>query len=166
MRESVKTQGKLKIKEVFTGSSWKSLLTKWSKESWQMVTTGFRECLVGKAFPQDTHEIFCFANLSYLIHQVSTHTIYTHIIHTLKGVLFREKTLAITLENERLLYPQFSTNPLGFIAQTLTTPILSVKWGFGTAEKHWKKSFVWWMQSGWIAWSRELEKTRLGEVSW
>ena len=34
------------------------------------------------------------------------------------------------------------------IAQTLTTHILSVKWGFGAAGKHWKKPFVWWMQLG------------------
>ena len=34
----------------------------------RVMTAGFRECLVGKAFPQDTHETFCFANLSYLIH--------------------------------------------------------------------------------------------------
>ena len=47
------------------------------------------------------------------------------------------------------------------IAQTLTTPILSVKWGFGVTGKYWKKPFVWWMQSGWIAWFGELEKTRL-----
>ena len=52
------------------------------------------------------------------------------------------------------------------IAQTLTTPILSVKWGFGAAGKYWKKPFVWWMQLGWIAWFRELEKTWLSEVSW
>ena len=38
------------------------------EESWQMVIAGFRECLVGKAFPRDTRETFCFANLSYLIH--------------------------------------------------------------------------------------------------
>ena len=52
------------------------------------------------------------------------------------------------------------------IAQTLTTPILNVQWGFGVARKHWKKPFVWWMQSSWIAWSRELKKTRLRQVSW
>ena len=52
------------------------------------------------------------------------------------------------------------------IAQTLTTPILSVKWGFVATEKHWKKPFVWWMQSGWIVWSGELEKTILGLVGW
>ena len=52
------------------------------------------------------------------------------------------------------------------IDQTLTTPILNVKWGFGVARKHWKKSFVWWMQSGWITWFGELEKTRFHQVSW
>ena len=46
------------------------------------------------------------------------------------------------------------------IVQTLTTPILSVKWGFSAARKHWKKPFVWWMQSGWIVWSGELQKIR------
>ena len=46
-----------------------------------MVTASFRKCLVGKAFPLDTREMFYFANLSYLMHQVSTHTIYTHITH-------------------------------------------------------------------------------------
>ena len=74
-----------------------------------MVTTGFRECLAGKAFSWDTREIFNFSNLSYLIYQVSTHIIYIHITHILRGVLFREKTLAITLESERLSYPQLST---------------------------------------------------------
>ena len=74
-----------------------------------MVTAGFRECLVGKAFPQDTRKIFCFANLSYLIYQVSTYTLYTHITHILRELFFREKTLTITLESERLSYPQFPT---------------------------------------------------------
>ena len=69
-----------------------------------MVIAGFRKCLVSKAFPQDTRETFCFANLSYLIHQISTHTIYTHNTHILKGVFIREKTLVITPESERLSY--------------------------------------------------------------
>ena len=79
----------------------KHVLNTWleCEESWQMVIAGFRECLVSKAFLQDTCEIFCFANLSYLIHQVSTHTIYTHITHIYWGVLFREKTLATTFES-------------------------------------------------------------------
>ena len=71
----------------------KHVLSTWleCEESWQMVTTGFCECLVGKAFSRDTCETFYFASLSYLIHQDSTHTIYTHITHILSGVLLREK---------------------------------------------------------------------------
>ena len=79
----------------------KHVLSTWleCEKSWQMVKVGFRECLASKAFPRDTRETFCFANLSYLIHLVSTHTIYTHITHILKWVFFREKTLATTLES-------------------------------------------------------------------
>ena len=46
-----------------------------------MKTAVFREYLAGKAFPQDTREIFCFARLSFLIHIFCTYTIYTHITH-------------------------------------------------------------------------------------
>ena len=77
-----------------------------------MMTAGFRECLAGKTFPRDTRETFCFANLSYLIRFISTHTIYTYITHILVGVFFREKTLAITFESERLLYPQSFTQSI------------------------------------------------------
>ena len=79
------------------------------EELWQMVTAGFRECLAGKAFSRDIRETFYFANLSYLIHPVPNCTIYAHITHRCWGVLFRKKTLAKTLESERLLYSQFST---------------------------------------------------------
>ena len=89
----------------------KHVLSTWLeyKESWQMVTAGFRECLAGKAFSRDIRETFYFANLSYLIHPVPNCTIYAHITHRCWGVLFRKKTLAKTLESERLLYSQFST---------------------------------------------------------
>ena len=55
-----------------------------------METAGFRECLVGKAFSQDTRKTFCFAELSYLIHTFFTHTIYTPITHKCWGVLQSE----------------------------------------------------------------------------
>ena len=120
MEESVKTQGKVKSKKFSRvahekpSREVKHVPCIWleCKESWQMVTTGFHECLMDKAFLWDTHEKFYFANLSYLIHQVSTHTIYIHITHITRGVLFREKTLATILESERLLYPQFSTQSI------------------------------------------------------
>ena len=46
----------------------------------------------GKAFPRDTRETFCFAELSFLIHIICTHTIYTHITHRCWGVLLRENS--------------------------------------------------------------------------
>ena len=46
----------------------------------QRVRTRWRQlCLVGKAFPWDTRETFCFARLSILIHTFYAYTIYTHI---------------------------------------------------------------------------------------
>ena len=146
-----------------------------------MVIANFRECFIDKAFPRDTRETFCFANLSYLIHQDSIYTIYTHITHILKGVLFREENPSHYPWEWKIVIPTIMyTIHCGFpqllpfhfqileklIAKTLTTPILSVKGGFGAAGKHWKKPFVWWMQLGWIAWTGELEKIRLRQVSW
>ena len=61
-----------------------------AKSQDRLVTAWFRECLAGKAFPRDTHETFCFAELSFLIHTIYTHTIYTHITHRCWGVLLRE----------------------------------------------------------------------------
>ena len=63
------------------------------------MTASFCEYFAGKAFPRDTYETFCFAILAYLLHYVFTYTIYTIITHILRGVLIREKTLAITLES-------------------------------------------------------------------
>ena len=119
-----------------------------------MVTTSFHECLTGKAFPRDTHETFYFANLSYLIHNISTHTIYTPITHICRRVLLRENPNHTPWELEIVILTFLYTIHCGFphllplhfhildrlIAQTLTTPILSVKWGFGTSGKHWKKT--------------------------
>ena len=113
----MKTQGKVKSKKFSRvarkkpSREVKHMPCTWleCKKSWQMVTVEFYECLMGKAFTRDTQKTFYFVNLSYLIHQVSTHTIYTHITHILRRVFFRKKTLATTFESERVLYPQFST---------------------------------------------------------
>ena len=177
VRESVKNQGKVKSKEVFAGSSWeafrkvKHVLSTWLEyeESWQMVTVGFCECFAGKAFSWDTHEIFCFTILSYLIHLISWKECFqrenpSHNLWELEIVI---PTILYTIHcGFRQILPLHFQILGRLIAQTLTIPILSGKWGFGTTGKHWKKPFVWWMQSGWIAWSGELEKTGLGEVSW
>ena len=65
----------------------------------RVMTASFRQYFAGKAFSRDTRETFCFAILAYLLHYVFTHTIYTIITHILREVLFREKTLGITLES-------------------------------------------------------------------
>ena len=57
----------------------------------RVMTAGFREYFAGKAFSRDTRETFCFAILSYLIHHVSTYTIYTHITHILRGEFFQRE---------------------------------------------------------------------------
>ena len=51
------------------------------EESVQVETAVSREYLADKAFPQDTHEIFCSVSLSILIHTFCAYTIYTHITH-------------------------------------------------------------------------------------
>ena len=128
--------------------------------------------------------MFCYFVISdtpcLCLHYFLPNTIYTHITHMLRGVFFqRENSSYNPWELEIVIPVILYTIHCGFpqllplhiqilerlIAQTLTTPILSVKWGFGAAGKHWKKPFVWWMQLGWIAWSGELEKTRFCQVS-
>ena len=46
-----------------------------------METAVSHEYITGKAFPQDTRETFCSANLSSLIHTFCAYTTYTHITH-------------------------------------------------------------------------------------
>ena len=123
------------------------------KESVQMETAVFCEYLVGKTFLRDTRETFCSAKLYYLIHTFCTHTIYTHITHKCWGVLLRENPSQTPWELEIIIPIYLYTYARGFpqllplhlhtierlIAQILTTPFQSVKWGFGAAGKHWKK---------------------------
>ena len=53
-----------------------------TKSQDKMETAGFRECLVGKAFPRDTRETFYFTILSFLIHTFSlSHTTLTNKSH-------------------------------------------------------------------------------------
>ena len=56
----------------------------------KMETTGFRECLIGKAFSWDTCETVRFAILSYLVHYILIHTIYSIITHRCWGVLLKK----------------------------------------------------------------------------
>ena len=63
-----------------------------------METVVSREYLMSKAFSQDTHETFCSASLSSLIHTFCAYTIYTHITTNIEES-FWEKTLDKQLES-------------------------------------------------------------------
>ena len=134
----------------------RSLPAKWSmcpahdwnaKSHDRMVRVGFRECLTGKAFPRNI--LFCYFvifDTPYLY----PHYIYSYYPHMLKSVFQRENPshnlweLKIVIPTiycgfSQLLHLYFQILEK-LIAQTLTTPILCVKRGFGTARKYWKKS--------------------------
>ena len=97
VRESVKTQA-IEEWSIFAGSLRLSIPRSNScalhmlecEESGQMETAVSREYLASKAFLWDTHEIFCSANLSSLIHVFCAYTIYTHITHKCNKELLRE----------------------------------------------------------------------------
>ena len=136
-------------------AKWSHVLNTWleCEESWQMMIAGFCKYFVGKAFLWDIRETFCFAILSYLIHHVSTpHYIYHHYPHIERSAFQKENPTHYSWELEIVIptihcgFPQLLSFHIQIlerlIAQTLTTPILSVKWGFGVARKYWKKPFV------------------------
>ena len=121
------------------------------EESWQLV-------FASNSWVRPSRETFCFAIFSYVLHYVFTHTIYTIIIHiiNIKSAFQRENPKNYPWEIEIFILTIIYTILCGFplllpfhihilerlIAQTLTTPNLSVKWGFGIAVKHWKKPSV------------------------
>ena len=123
--------------------------------------------------------MFCYFGISALpcFHP---HYLYHHYPHIVRSAFQRENHRYYPWELEIAIATILYTILCGFpqllplyiqilerlIAQILITPILSVKWGFGAAGKYWKKPIVWQMQSGWIAWFGELEKTRFRQVSW
>ena len=91
------------------------------KESGQMETAVFHECLMGKAFLQDTRETFWFARLSFLIHTFCAYTIYTHITHRCWGVLLRENPSHKPWELEIVIPICLYTFAYGFFS-TPTSP--------------------------------------------
>ena len=92
-----------------------------AKSQDKMKTAGFRECLTGKAFLQDTRETFYFAELLYLIHIFFTHTIYTLITHGCWVVLLRENPRHKPWELEIVMPTFLYTIHYGF-SSTATSP--------------------------------------------
>ena len=92
-----------------------------AKSQDRMETASFCECLTSKAFYRDTRRTFCFAELSYLIHNFCTHTIYTPITHRCWGVLLRENPSHKPWELEIVILTILYTIACGFFS-TLTSP--------------------------------------------
>ena len=117
-----------------------------AKSQDKMERASFCECLTSKAFARDTCKTFYFAKLSYLIHTFCTHTIYTPITHkpweleiVIPTILYTIHCAFCSTLTSPFSYPWEVDSPNTYHTQTLTTPILSVKWGFGAVGKHWKK---------------------------
>ena len=161
-RKSVKTQGKVQSKEDFAGSSREAFLQSEACDQhmtgmrrvrtgwWQLVFASVSRVRPSREIPTK-HSVLPICHIWYTL---SLPILYIPILPTDVEECFREKTLATIFESVRLLYSQFSTQsimvfpqllPFHFyilerlIAQTLTTPLLSVNWGFGAVGKHWKK---------------------------
>ena len=107
--------------------------------------------LVFARYPQNI--LFCQFVISDTL-GLYTHYIYPHYPHSERSA-FQRENLSHNFWEWKIVVPTiFYTIHCGFlqllplyfqilerlIAQTLTTPILSIKWVFGIARKHWKKS--------------------------
>ena len=86
-----------------------------------METPVSHKYLAGKAFPRDTRETFCSANLSSLIHTFCAYTIYTHITHKCGRELLRENPSQTTWELKIVIPIIPFTFVLG-ISSSLTSP--------------------------------------------
>ena len=164
----------LKTKWISWEDLWEVIL--WSKPRvehmtgmWRVMIADFCEWFAGKA----KHSILLFCHMCSAI---SSPILFIPSLPTYcKECFQRENPRYFPWELEIVIPTIICTILCGFplllplhihilersIAQTRTTPNLSVKWGFDAVEKYWKKPIVWQMQLGWIAWSEKLEKTRL-----
>ena len=86
-----------------------------------METASFHDYLASKAFPRDTRKTFCFSELSFLIHSILIHTIYTPITHIYWGVLLRENPSYKPWELEIVIRTILYTITCGF-SSTPTSP--------------------------------------------
>ena len=109
---------------------------------------------LGKGHPAKYSRNFFFGKkLYFALPSLYPHYIYSHYPQIVRNAFQRENPRIYTWKLEIVIPTIFYTFPCGFpqllplnfyilerlITQTLTTPILSVKWDFGAVGKHWKK---------------------------
>ena len=126
------------------------------KESWQLVFASNSQVRPFHKIPAK-HFVLLFCHMcSPCLHP---HYLYTHYPYIIRSVFQRENPRYYPWELEIVIPTIIYTILCGFplllplhihilerlIAQTLTTPNLSVKWGFDAARKYWKKPIVWQM---------------------
>ena len=146
-----------------------------------MTTWSFRKCLAGKAFQWNTREILCLAIfVMSVLPSLYQHYIYPHYPHIVNGAFQRENPSIHTWELEIVIPTIIYTFPCDFplllplhiqilerlIAQTLTTPNLSVKWDFCAVGKHWKEPIIGRCNRTKLQDPRKLKKTRFWEANW
>ena len=153
-----------------------------------MIAWSFHNCLMRKTFPRNTCETFCLAIfVMSVLPSLYPHYIYLHYPQYIpslptycKECFHREYPSIHTWELENIIPTIIYTFPCDFplllplhiqiferlIAQTLTTPNLSVKWVFDTAGKHWKKPIVGGCNRVELRDPGKLKKTRFWEASW
>ena len=104
-----------------------------AKSQDRMETTVFHECLMDKTFSRDTHETFCFARSSFLIHTFCAYTIYTLITHRCWWVLLRENPSHKPWELEIVILTILYTNCLCIFLNSYLSISISLR---GWQSKH------------------------------
>ena len=125
-------------------------------------------------------KVFVWQKVVFALPILYPHYIYPHYPQIVMSVFQRENPSIHTWELEIVIPTIIYTFLCGFppllslhiqilermIAQTLTTPNLRVKWGFGDVGKNWKKPIVGGCNQAELHVPGKLEKTRLRQVRW
>ena len=141
---SVRDQWKIKLQKM---NKWVSRLAcekqptkkphvKHMTRRWRVVPgCNFHDWFAGKANPQRTCESLCLAK-SYVFQRENPRKYTWELEIIIPTIIYTFPCIF------PLLLPLHIQIIERLIAQTLTTPNLSVKWGFDAARKHWKESII------------------------
>jgi len=124
--------------------------------SWRvMLAYHFQSTLLERLSREVPAKHFVWQKVKLVYQILYPHYIYLHYLRIVKSAFQRENPGKYTWEWEIFILTILYTFPLSFplflplhlyilerlLAQILTTPNLSVKWGFGVVGKYWKESF-------------------------